>query len=164
MQHSHIFTKGEYIQLRPDIIIFIRRFLELFLTNFIISSLITILYLAEILNTTNSITLALILGTVIFFAINIRMLKFCYYDMRRYTRMYYIVNTAAYLVFAFVGFAIYLSGKNVLYTWLFATTKFVKFTIDGVANPHSALLFHLIGLASVFLTPIVMKIIGELND
>ncbi len=140
--------------MRNNITIIIHRFLELFISNLIISSFITILYLIGVLGTRAGVCLALIAGTVVFFFLNVKMLRYYFYDLKKNTRLYYILNITAYLIFAFISFIIYVLGPSELYTWLFAITKLIKFTANGVATHYSALFFHSIGLALIFLIPL----------
>lgn len=118
---------------------------------------ITLLNKIEILVERGPVILSLIIGAVIFFAVNVRMLRYCYYDMRNYRMEYYIVNMAAYLLFALVCFAVYFFCNSEVYAWLFVTTKLIRYTVVKVPILYSALFFHFIGLITIFLSPIGMK-------
>lgn len=139
--------------MNDSIIIFIRRFAELIFTCFIISGFIALLSKMGILVERGHVVFALLIGAVIFFVVNIKMQRNCYYDMGEYHKEYYIINTVAYLLFAAVCYLVYIFCSDEVYTWLFAITKWVRFTVNRIEIYLSALLFHLVGLATVFLSP-----------
>ena len=147
------------------IIIFIRRFAEIIFTNFIISGFITLLNKMEILVERGHIISVLLIGAVIFFIVNIRMFRNCYFDMGKFHKEYYIINTGAYLLFAIICTAVYFLGTGEVYTWLFSITKLIRYTVNEIDTHYSALFFHFIGLATVFLSPIGIKYVEyEVED
>ena len=145
--------KGERIHLNDNIKIIIRRFAELVITCFIISGFIALLSKMGILVERKYVVVALLIGALMFFLIQVKMLRNCYYDMQQFYREYYLTNTFAYLLFVLVCYLIYFFCADEVYTWLFAITKWVRFTVNRIEIYLSALLFHAVGLACVFLSP-----------
>lgn len=112
--------------------------------------------IVDLVNTQNSMLLFLSLGAALFLYVNVRMMRDCYYDIRG--GMYYFVgNYAAYLIFMAVSLLLYFFGGSGIFTWLFAITKFVRYTGGGVSNLVSTLIFHAVMLLSVLLAPLGMK-------
>ena len=133
----------------------IRRFLELLVTCAVISTVITLLYAMNLLITDFSLRLALITGVVIFILSNVWMLRQCYFEMKS-NLIYFLVNISAYLLFAAVCLIIYFLCSKYCFTWMFAITKFVRFSTLGFETFHSVLTFHALGLLMVLLAPIGM--------
>lgn len=132
------------------------RFLELFFTSAAISSLVTVLNLLGLVTTQGMLYVWTLVGTGAFIFINVRMLRQCYADLRG-GELYYICNLLAYLIFILVGIILYIIGARVLYTWLFAITKIVRFIDMGTRMRYSLLIFHSLGVLAIFLAPIKMK-------
>lgn len=132
-----------------------RRFINLILLNSIISFSLTVMNVLDILKTRNQLSLGIFIGAVIFYAVTLWRLKRCYYDIRN-KKVYYFINIVSYSLFALFGYLIYFLGFEQLYTFLYATTKIIRFTAFSPPIPVSALLFHAIGFAMVFVAPIGM--------
>lgn len=137
--------------------IFIIRFLELLLTNAIISSIVTAMNLMEIVTTQAALYAWILMGTVVFVIINIKMMRQCYVDVGN-KDIYYLANLLACTAFAIVSVIIYLTGARALFSWLFATTKIVRTVNMEIGMKYSLLLFHTISTASVFVAPIGIKL------
>lgn len=137
-----------------------RRLCELFLTCAIISAVITFFYVAGILYTDTFLSIALLIGLFVFAFINIRMLRQCYFDLHS-NKNYYLSNLLSYAIFALISIGVYKLCSGIIFTWLFAITKFVKYTDAGNPTIKSMLFFHLIGFLCVLLAPIGMKWIFE---
>lgn len=143
--------------------VIIRRFWELFLVNTAISVFLTLLNLGEFLTGQNSLFFGMLIGITVFVTVNFRMLRCCYFDLRN-NFLYYTTNIAAYLLFALLSAFVYLLFPSEIYTWLFAVTKFLKYTNTPLAVPYSAAVFHLIGFSVIFLAPIGMRWIFVYDD
>lgn len=143
--------------------IIIRRFLELFLTSTVVSVVLTLLNLGKILAGKNTLLVGMTAGVLVFAAMNFKMLRNCYFDLRD-KFLYYTSNVAAYALFAMLGVVVYLISPSRAYTWLFAVTKFLRYTNAALAVPYSAAAFHLIGLLVIFLAPIGMGWIFIFDD
>ncbi len=135
--------------------IIIRRFLELFVTNFIVSVALTVLNIEKILSLRGALTFGAVFGIALFLVANVKMQRDCYFDLRD-KKLYYFTNISAYIAFALFGFAVYFIGGGTIYTWLFSVTKFAKFFSRGISVPVSAAMFHCIGLAAVLVSPLGM--------
>lgn len=134
----------------------VRRFFELLVTCSVISAFITLLNVAGVLITKNAVCVAMLAGIIMFVLLNVRMLRQCYFEMRSFL-IYYSVNLTAYFLFAAVCFAVYFLTSNTCFTWLFAITKFVRFSNLELPTLSSAVLFHIIGVIMVIASPLGMK-------
>lgn len=105
--------------------IIIRRFLELFVTNFIVSVALTVLNIEKILSLRGALTFGAVLGIALFLAANVKMQRDCYFDLRD-KKLYYFTNISAYIAFALFGFAVYFIGGGTIYTWLFFSYEICK--------------------------------------
>ncbi len=135
-----------------EIKMIIRRFLELLISNAIISAIIATLNKLGILSTRPMLFWALLVGVILFVFINVFFLRNCYFELKERKR-YYIVNIVAYVFYALLMFIINGIGWNQVYAWLFATTKVLRFTSVYLDTMYSALFFHGICLAMIFLAP-----------
>lgn len=138
------------------IFITIRRFFELLLTCVAISAGITGLYVSEVLVTQDALGAGLIIGLIVFVLVNIPMLRGCYFEFED-NSLYFQVNLTAYACFFATCFAVYHFGSNVWFTWMFAVTKFAKYSNLTVSTFGSALLFHAVGLMMVLFAPLGMS-------
>ncbi len=139
----------------------IRRFFELLITNFLISLLIIIANVGEILATKAELSKGLLIGTALFLFINVRMLRNCYFDLEGKSG-YYLSNAIAYLLFALLSIFLYFFTTDEIYTWLFALTKFIRYTNFQVSTFISVCTFHIIGIFLIFIAPLGMaEIINE---
>lgn len=134
----------------------IRRFFELLILCVALSASLTFLNMAGVLATERSLRISLIIGVVVFMVLNTMMLKLCYFAMRNNLN-YFAVNTFVYLLFTALSLAIHFLCSNNCYTWLFAITKFVKYSNFHFDTIQSALIFHSIGLLTIILSPIGMS-------
>ena len=138
------------------ITIAVRRFFELMITCAGVSAVITFLHTGDELTTESSLFVALLIGLIVFVAVNVRMLRQCYFDLRSNV-IYYFVNISAYLLFICVTIAVYCFGSKESFTWLFAITKFAKYLGLDINNLLSVFIFHMIGLLTVKFATIGMK-------
>lgn len=132
-----------------------RRFAELLGLCIVLSAITTAFYELEIIKTQNALVFWSFLFVAIFIFINVKMMRNCYFDLVG-THGYYIGNYAAYLIFAGVNFIIY-KLNDMIYTWLFAITKFAKYLGPELSTTDSALAFHIIMLTIVAVAPVGMK-------
>lgn len=140
--------------------VIIRRLCELLLICAIISAIITFFFVAGILYTDTYLSIALLIGLFLFAFINLRMLRQCYFDLHN-NKNYYFSNILSYVIFALVSFGVCKLCSGIIFTWLFAVTKFLKYTNAGISTITSMLFFHIIGILSVLLAPIGMKWVVE---
>jgi len=143
--------------------VIVRRFFELFFTNAAISAVLTVFNIADLLITANTLLKGMCLGIALFIFFNVRMLKNCYFDLRN-KALYYFTNLSAYFAFMAVCFGTYFLCSGEVYTWLFAVTKFAKYTRFTTAVPYSALIFHCFGIIMIFLAPLGMSWVFPIND
>ncbi len=102
------------------------------------------------------VPISMIILTLVYVLLNVLMLRRCYYDIMG-IRDYYIGNVLAYLIFAVINIVVCILLNDVIYTWLFAITKFARFFGENISKIESALIFHLIMLMVVFVAPVGMK-------
>ncbi len=128
------------------------RFFEILFICIGISALLSCLAAIGLLF--NGILLAVwsVVGTTAFMLINIKMLRNCYCDLRN-KPVYYIANTAAYLIFTAVNAIAYEIFSTEIYAWLFSITKFTKYIYTEIPADISLFIFHCIGLAGIFIAP-----------
>lgn len=143
--------------------IIVRRFLELFFVNAAISAILTILNIGKVLARKDTLLLGMFVGIAVFVIMNFRMLRRCYFDLKN-RFLYYTANIAAYFLFALLSAFVYLVFSSKIYTWLFAVTKFLKYTKIALSVPYSAAIFHLIGFSVIFIAPIGMGWIFSYDD
>lgn len=141
----------------------IRRFFELMITCAIISAAVTFLNIFDVLTTKGSLCNALLIGLTAFVFVNVLMLRQCYFEFRSNV-IYFLVNIPAYLFFAGVTIAVYYLCSKECFTWLFAITKFAKYSNLDINNRLSLFLFHIIGLLTVTFAPIGMSWIFADDD
>ena len=77
--------------------------------------------------------------------------------------MYFLINISAYLLFAILSFVVY-AFSNEWFTWMFAITKFVRYSNAALATHYSALLFHLLGILMILFAPAKMNWVFESHD
>jgi len=136
--------------------VIIRRFFELLLINTILSSIIVGLYELELLPGEHVfVKFAMLLGAVLFAVIQAFMLRHCYFDLcNKYD--YYLFNYLAYAVFMVVDIAVFFLCNNVIFTWGFGITKFLRFISVGMDTFFGIIVFHLAMLVIIALAPIGM--------
>jgi len=143
--------------------IVIRRFFELLITCAVVSVVITFLHVTDMLVTDNSLCAVLLIGVTVFVFLNVRMLRLCYYEMKS-NSIYLLVNISAYLLFAAICFIVHLFCSKECFTWIFAITKFARYSNFNLETLYSAVLFHIIGICMVMLAPIGMSWIFMYDD
>ena len=130
-----------------------KRFFEMLITSGALSTAVTALFIFNALpSRTVYIFACLTFSALAFLVINIGMFRNCYLDMEG-DKTYYLSNYLAYFIFMLAGFLTY-EISNEAYTWLFAITKFVRFSYLSASKSVSAVIFHAIMLLTVLTSPI----------
>lgn len=143
--------------------IIIRRFLELLITSILLSVIAVVLNITWLYTTKISVFLLSFLGALIWFILNVFMLRHCYFDLRN-KWAYYISNFIAYALFGLCTVIVYLYFSSAVYGWIFAITKFFRYTNLNISTVISVALFHVLGGLMVLLSPIGMGWIFMLED
>lgn len=139
-----------------------RRFLELIIKSFLISSIITAAFEFDIFPSEKPVMLTFICaGAAIFLILNIINLRYCYYDLKG-KREYYIANFIAYSFYMLAGLITILIN-NEAYTWVFCITKFLRFTESEAPKYLSAAIFHAVMLLAIVCAPVGMAWTKSLN-
>lgn len=133
-----------------------QRFVELMFTSVVLSVIAVILNITGAIKIETALFLVLLLFSLLFMCLNIKLMRLCYFDLMDRT-VHYVSNLAAYLLFAAVGYAVYFFCSSEVYSWMFEITKFAKYSSLGADTPVSALLFHVVGIVSVLVAPIGMR-------
>ena len=136
--------------------VILRRFAEFSLIEIMFSFIITGLYEIEVLSgTQDAIKFATLIAVIIYIAIQVIMMRHCFYDLsNRYD--YYLFNFTAYMLFIIFSLIIFFFGGNYFYTWLFEITKFIHFINFDFDIFYSLIVFHLVILAAIALAPVGM--------
>ena len=140
----------------------LRRLFELFFTSAAFSAVLTVLSTEKILDGNIRFLPIVYIFAALFMIANFIMLRNCYCDFRD-NRLFRFVNFLAYLVFLAVSFSIFLYSSKA-YTWLFAITKFLRYTDTSITVAASAAVFHSVGIAEVFLAPTGLGWVLECDD
>lgn len=150
--------KKEVVKLLNDIQkVTIQRFCELLFLNIILSVILTKWNIARSGDEEHIILMSLSIGVLIYLLINIKLLIYCYNYLKNKSDFIY-VNYVAYGAFAGVNLITYILGDMELYTWLFAITKFARYSPFGISNIVSALIFHIVMVVMLFLVFVGMSI------
>lgn len=147
--------------------VIIRRFLEL-LIPCVAFSAIAVALNVYLFNTTKTAPFIIaFIAAIIWFSINVYMLRCCYYGLQN-AKDYFIANFIAYAAFGLCTVIVYLCFSKDVYSWTFAMTKFLRFTrlSDYFAHPivYSVAIFHLLGGLMICLAPIGMNWIFDSDE
>lgn len=140
-----------------------RRFVELLFTEVILSLIVTTLNVAKLLTTQIELFIALFLGVCTFVLINIFQMRHCYFDLKNKTQ-YYSSNFTAYTIFIILQIIVYICSDVYMFTWLFAITKCAKYLFWGLPVIVAVMIFHLIGISTILVSPIGMDWVFFLED
>lgn len=143
--------------------IILRRFLELIIPCALISAIAVVLNITGLFTTRITVFTIAFLGAVIWFVLNITMLRRCYLDLRD-IKVYYISNFIAYAIFGLCTVIVYLCFSNAVYGWIFAITKFFRYTNLNISTVISTAIFHFLGGLMILLSPLGMGWIYMLED
>ena len=102
------------------------------------------------------LVIGLYIAAALFVAVNIWMMRACYYILRN-TKQYFIVNYGAYFAFGLITVLAYKLFSSEAYTWLFAVTKFARYTNLYLSTVYSAAIFHVVMGIAIPLAPIGMS-------
>ncbi|MBQ8391090.1 MAG: hypothetical protein IJX50_00920 [Clostridia bacterium] len=134
-----------------------KRFMEITGSCVLLSAVISFLCKINALpDGSRELVIGLYIAAALFVAVNIWMMRACYYVLRN-TKVYFLVNYGAYLVFGLVTALTYKLFSAETYTWLFAVTKFARYTNLYLPTVYSAVIFHTIMGIAIFLAPIGMS-------
>lgn len=133
-------------------LITVKRYFELFITSTIISTIISLLNLVGFFRSSSQLAIILTLGVVIFIYANYRMQRQSGIDIVG-KRLYFLVNGISYMVFILTSFAA-LWFNNFVFTFLFAITKFLRYSNFNLSVIASFGIFHIIGLFNMIIAQI----------
>lgn len=132
-----------------------RRFLELIVSSFLMSALITLLNLMKLLNTKPMVTIGIIIAWIIFLIFNFIRMRDSYFDLGS-TFWYFVANLASYGLFGCVSLFLFKSS-NVAFAWFFGIAKMLQYSPFQLSTFYSLVFFHMIGGLILLLAPIGMK-------
>ena len=134
-----------------------KRFLEIAGSCVLLSVIISFLCkISALPDGSRELVIGLYIATALFVAINIWMMRGCYYVLRN-TKQYFFVNYSAYFVFGLLPVLAYKLLSSEAYTWLFAITKFARYTNLYLPTVYSATIFHIAMGIAIPLAPIGMS-------
>lgn len=143
--------------------VIIRRFLELLLPCACVSAIAVVLNVYLFNSTTMAAFIIGFLGAVAWFALNVHMLRNCYFDLHD-KKEYFIANFIAYALFGICTVLVYVCFSGAVYSWIFAIAKFLKYTQLDFTTVQSTAFFHLLGGLMICLAPIGMNWIFEPDE
>ena len=141
----------------------IRRFFEMLITCGILSAVAVTLNITGIFETRITVFFVSFIGAVLFFCFNTSMLRNCYFDLKD-RKLYFIANYISYALFGICTVVVYLCFSSAVYGWIFAITKFLKYTTLSFSTVGSAVFFHLLGGLMILLAPMGMSWIFMIDD
>ncbi len=134
-----------------------RRFMEIAGSCVLLSAVISFLCIISALpDGSRELVIGLYIVAALFIVINVWMMRACYYMLRN-TKQYFIVNYGAYFVFGLITVLAYKLFSPEAYTWLFAITKFARYTNLYLPTVYSAAIFHIAMGIAIPLAPIGMS-------
>ena len=134
-----------------------KRFTEILGSSILLSAVLSFLCKCNALpDGSRELVTGLYIAAALFVAINIWMMRACYYVLRD-TKIYFVVNYGAYLAFGLITVLVYKLFSSEAYTWLFAITKFARYTNLYLPTAYSAAIFHTVMGIAIFLAPIGMS-------
>ena len=102
------------------------------------------------------LVIGLYIAAALFVVINIWLLRACYYVLRN-TKRYFLINYGAYFAFGLITVLAYKLFSSEAYTWLFAVTKFARYTNLYLPTVYSAAIFHIVMGLAIPIAPIGMS-------
>ena len=143
--------------------IIVRRFLEMFITCVLISIIAVVFNITGLVATITSVFILDLLGALCWFVLNFYMLRNCYFELRD-KKSFYVLNYLAYAIFGICTVVIYRCFSSSVYGWIFAITKFLKYTNLGISTVEATAVFHLLAGVMILLAPIGMKWIFTVEE
>lgn len=106
-------------------------------------------------------TMILFAASILFIVVNSYLLWQCYVDISD-TRAYLMVNLGGYAVFAVLSMIAVFILPSAEYTWVFGITKLWAIAFGySLSNRLSAVIFHLIMLLIVAVSPVFMNLVKK---
>ena len=133
-------------------LITIKRYFELLASSAIISSIIALLNLVGFFRSSSQLAMILTLGVVIFTYANYRMQRQSGIDIAG-KPLYFLVNGVAYMLFIITSFAT-LWFSNIIFTFLFAISKFLRYSNFNLSVIASYGIFHILGIFNMIIAQI----------
>ena len=143
--------------------VIIRRFLELIITCALISAIAVTINVYCGIGSRIAVFFIAFLGALLWMVLNVIMLRHCYFDLRSKME-YYISNYIAYAIFGMCTVIVYLRFSPAVYGWIFAITKFLKYTTLNVSTVISTAFFHLLAGLMILIVPFTMSWIFSLDE
>lgn len=134
-----------------------RRFMEIAGSCVLLSAVISFLCKINALpDGSRELVIGLYIAAALFIVINVWMMRACYYVLRN-TKQYFLINYGAYFVFGLITVLAYKLFSAEAYTWLFAVTKFARYTNLYLPTVYSATIFHVVMGIAIPIAPIGMS-------
>ena len=135
------------------------RFLIMFISGTVISSVLAILSLFNFISGSVGLTIALITGAVIFWAVNFRIQRKYYIAHMDEKKLYFRVYYLAFIMYGFFCALTFILSPNYFFTWFFAISKLFRYTNGSIyiSTPYSAGIFLMITLINIMCSKISHK-------
>ncbi len=135
------------------------RFLILFISGAVISTILALLSLFNFISGSVGLTIALIIGAVIFWVVNFHIQRKYYITHMDEKKLYFRVYYLAFIMYGFFCALTFILSPNYFFTWFFAITKFLRYTNGNIyiSTPESAAIFLLITLINIMCSKISHK-------
>ena len=147
--------------------VIIRRFLELLIPCVAFSATAVVLNVYLFNSSKLAPFLIAFIAAVIWFAMNVYMLRCCYFALQN-KKKYFLANYIAYAAFGLCTVIVFLCLPKDVYSWTFAMTKLFRYTrlSDYFAHPivYSVAIFHFLGGLMICLAPIGMSWVFDSYD
>lgn len=136
-----------------------RRFGEILFMEIFLSAVVMTLVSTSIFETWISLASFTAVCALIYFIFHFFFLRATFYFIRS-RRAYYTVNLAAYALFALLSVVTYLicyfNDDMMMFTWMFAVTKFWSYLFLEMSGFVSMILFHIMMVSLVYIAPAEM--------
>ena len=135
------------------------RFLIMFISGAVISSVLAILSLFNFISGSVGLTIALITGAVIFWAVNFRIQRKYYIAHMDEKKLYFRVYYLAFIMYGFFCALTYILSPNYFFTWFFAISKLFRYTNGNIyiSTPNSAAIFLFVTLINIMCSKVSHK-------
>lgn len=141
------------------------------LSCFLLSVVATVLNVMNVIETSYGIMVVLVAFSLFFWLVNLRYMRDCYYDLKG-DKSHLKLNLIAYMLFILVNACLFLfvyftkeEFSKYVYTGIFAITKVFRYVPPYInSNFISAAIFHIVGIALVFLSPVGIRIVEDYKE
>ncbi len=134
-----------------------RRFLELLLTEALLSVVFNCLFRLNLLPSTKvNVCVAAFVLLAVFITLNIFMMRKCYKRISKDV-IYFSINSIANGLFALVNLLVYFIFNRVAYTWAFSVFKSIHYAFN-TGRAISALVIHLVLFLLIFASPYGIRV------